>query len=59
MIAFLLLLVILGVAAYLVETYIPMAPPFKIVIRVVIVLILVVVLLQLLGFNTGFNRLRL
>ena len=47
MITFLILLVILGVCLYLVENYIPMAEPFKIVIRVVVVLILIIYLLKL------------
>ena len=41
MIELLLILVICGVGLYLVETYIPMSPPIKVVIRVVVVLILV------------------
>jgi hypothetical protein len=41
--------VILGVALYLIETYLPMARPFKIVIRAVIVIGLLLWLLQLAG----------
>ena len=46
-------LVILGLAVYLIETYVPMAPPFKLVLRVVVVLVLVLWLLSLLvpGFR--------
>jgi hypothetical protein len=44
------LLVILGVALYLIETYIPMSPPIKIVIRVLVVLLLVYLLLGMLGY---------
>jgi hypothetical protein len=49
MIALLIVLVIAGVALYLVETYIPMSPPIKIVIRVVVVLFLVLFLLRAFG----------
>jgi hypothetical protein len=37
MITLLLTLIIIGVALYLVETYIPMSPPIKTVIRVIVV----------------------
>lgn len=49
MIGVLLVLVIVGVVLYLVETYIPMAPPIKVVIRVVVVLILCLWLLRVFG----------
>lgn len=55
MITFLLLLIVLGVALYLVENYIPMAPPFKTVIRVVVILILLVFLLRLIGFDLNLR----
>lgn len=42
-------LVIIGLCLYLVETYIPMSPPIKVVLRVVVVLVLVVWLLSLVG----------
>ncbi|MET0742963.1 MAG: Thivi_2564 family membrane protein [Microvirga sp.] len=57
MLSFLLLLIILGVVLYLVETYIPMSPPFKVVIRVVVILLLVVALLRLIGYPVGNFRL--
>ena len=49
MITFLFLLIILGCALYLVETYIPMAAPIRIVIRVVVILLLLWYLLNLFG----------
>ena len=49
MITFLFVLVVLGVALYLVENYVPMAPPFRIVIRVVVIVYLVWYLLSLIG----------
>ena len=47
LITLLVVLVIIGVALYLIETYIPMSPPIKIVLRVVVVLVLVLYLLKL------------
>lgn len=51
LITLLFVLIIVGLVLYLVETYIPMAPPFKIIIRVVVILFLCVWLLQLLGIT--------
>jgi hypothetical protein len=51
LISLLVLLIILGVALYLVETYIPMSPPIKLVIRVVVVLVIVIWLLRLFGVS--------
>jgi len=49
MITFLFALVILGAVLYLVEHFIPMAEPIKIVIRIVVVLILIWYLLRMVG----------
>jgi len=49
MIAWLFALIVLGAVLYLVENFIPMAAPVKIVVRVVVVLILIWMLLQLIG----------
>ena len=46
-------LVIVGVALYFVETYIPLSPPFKLAIRVVVVLALVLWLLSVFGILHG------
>jgi hypothetical protein len=54
LISLLVVLVIVGVALYLIETYVPMAPPFKTVLRVVVVLALVLYLLQAFGIWRGF-----
>lgn len=51
MITVLLVLVIIGVCLYLVEAYIPMAAPIKLVIRIVVVLFLVLWLLQVFGIT--------
>jgi hypothetical protein len=44
-----IVLAVVGLILYLVETYIPMSAPFKVVIRVVIVIVLCLWLLQLFG----------
>lgn len=49
LITLVVILVIVGVCLYLVETYVPMSPPIKTVIRVVVVLVLVLWLLQAFG----------
>lgn len=49
MITALLVIVLAGVALYLVEHYIPMSEPFKVVLKVVVVLFLILYLLQLFG----------
>ena len=49
MITLLVLLVIIGVCLYLVETYIPMSEPIRVVIRVVVVLFLLLYLLRVFG----------
>ena len=52
MIALLLLIVVLGVALYLIESYVPMSPPLKVILRVVVVIALVLYLLQAFGIAT-------
>jgi uncharacterized membrane protein len=49
----LIALVVLGVVAYLVEQYLPMPAPFKVVVRVIIVIIAIVILLRFAGFIGG------
>jgi hypothetical protein len=49
MIGLILVLVVVGVCLYLIETYIPIDPPIKTVIRVVVVVCLVLYLLQAFG----------
>lgn len=46
-IAVLIVLVVIGVVLYLIENYIPMSPPIKLLIRVVVVLFVVLWLLRL------------
>ena len=47
LIELIIILAVVGLLVYLIETYIPMSPPFKIVIRVVVVLVLILYLLRL------------
>ena len=49
MIEVLIVLIIVGVVLYLVENYIPMADPIKVVIRVIVVLMLCIYLLRAFG----------
>jgi hypothetical protein len=52
MIALLLLIVVLGVCLWLIETYVPMSPPIKVLLRVVVVIIIVLYLLRAFGVAT-------
>jgi hypothetical protein len=47
----LIVLVVVGVVLWLVNTYIPMAPPIKTVLNVTVVLILVIWLLNVFGIT--------
>ena len=49
MIYMILVLVLLGLGLYLLETYVPMAQPFKILIRVVVIIFCVLWLLKAFG----------
>jgi len=51
-------LIIVGVLLYLVETQIPMAAPIKVIIRVVVILVVVLWLLQLFIGDIPLPRLR-
>jgi len=44
-------LVVIGVVLYLIETYIPMAPPIKLILRIVVVALVILWLLQI--FNVA------
>ena len=44
-------LVVIGLCLYLIENYIPMSEPIKLVIRVVVVLFLVLYILQAFGIT--------
>jgi hypothetical protein len=55
LLAFVIVLVVIGVALYLIETMVPMDPAIKVAIRVIILLAMLLYLLQWLGlFGGGF-----
>jgi hypothetical protein len=49
MIGLLVVLVVVGVALYLLNTYLPMAPPIKTIINVIVVLAVIIWLLSSFG----------
>jgi uncharacterized membrane protein len=55
LISIVVVVVLLGVAVWLIEQYVPMSPPFKTVLRVVIVLALVLYLLSAFGLWSGLR----
>lgn len=65
LIGLILILVILGVGLYLINTYVPMAPPIKTILNVVVIIFVLVWLLSATGlvgpmfgpmhFNTGYR----
>jgi len=57
LIGLVVVLVVIGLCLYLVETYIPLSPPITMIIRVVVVLFLIVWLLQVFGITGPTLRL--
>ena len=53
LIAFVILVIVLGLIWYLLDTFVPMPPAGKVVLNVVFAVVLIVALLQMFGFNTG------
>ncbi len=51
LIQLIIVIAILGLGMYLIERYVPMAPPFKILLRVLVVLLIVLWLLQVFGIT--------
>lgn len=49
MITALIVLVVAGVCLYLIENYVPMSEPIKVVVRVIVILFLIVYLLRVFG----------
>lgn len=49
----LVLLVVIGVGLYLLNTYVPMAAPIKTIINVVVILLVIIWLLQIFGLFSG------
>lgn len=52
-----LVIAIIGLVVYALEAFIPMAEPFKTVIRIIAGIICLILLLQLLGVALPFSRL--
>lgn len=59
MISLILTLALLGLVLYLIETYIPMDPTIRTLIRVVIVVCVILWLLRFLGFGSTLPIARL
>lgn len=58
LISVVVVLIIVGVLLYLVETQIPMAQPIRVIIRVVVILVVVLWLLQLFVGDIPLPRMR-
>jgi hypothetical protein len=58
LISIIIVLVIVGVALWAINTYIPMAKPVKNILNVVVVLVLVLWLLQTFGVIGSINSIR-
>jgi len=58
LISVLIVLIVVGVLLWLVETQIPMAPPMKVIIRVVVVIVVVLWLLRLFVGDIPFPMVR-
>lgn len=57
LISVIIVLVIIGVGMWLIETYVPMSPPIRVILRVVVVLVVLLWLLRLFGIASfGFPR---
>ena len=55
MLEVIIVIIIVGVCLYLVNAYVPMAPPIKTILMVVVVLILVIWLLSVFGIIGGIS----
>jgi len=55
-ISLLVVLIIVGVILWLVNTYVPMAAPVKTILNVVVVLLLILWLLQIFGLDARIGR---
>lgn len=56
MITLIIGLVIVGVALYFIENYLPMSPPIKMLIRIVVILLICVWLLRFFGITDATFR---
>ncbi len=58
LIGLIVVIIVVGLLLYLAETYIPMAPPIRVILRVVVVLVVVLWLLQVFVGDIPLPRLR-
>ena len=58
LITIIIVLVVVGVALWAINTYIPMAKPVKTILNVVVVVVLCLWLLQTFGFIDSLNSIR-
>ena len=59
LLAVVIIIIVIGVLVWLEETYIPMPPPFKTIIRIVVIVAICIWLLQLVGVLPDMNAIRL
>jgi hypothetical protein len=55
LISVIVVLIVIGVVLWLINTYVPMQPPFKTIINVVVILVLCLWLLSLVGVVGPIN----
>lgn len=55
LISLLIVLVVIGVCLYLLNTYVPLAPPIRTIINVIVVLVVILWLLQATGLVHGHH----
>jgi len=58
LISLIVALIIVGLLLYLEETFLPIAQPIKIIIRVIVILVVILWLLQIVGFDVAVPRVR-
>lgn len=58
LIGVIVVLIVVGVLLWLIETEIPMSPPIKKIIRIVVILVVCIWLLQLFGVLPDLNAIR-
>jgi len=54
-----LILIVVGVLLWLINTYIPMASPIKAILNIVVVIVVVLWLLPMFGISTGLPEINL
>jgi hypothetical protein len=59
LISLVLVLIVVGVLLWLINTYIPMAPAIKTILNIVVVICVILWLLSAFGIISGFGNMRL